>query len=47
MNLYLTYSSEIARSLPEVTEEDNGKFLMVVDGDWAASTISRAEEVAF
>lgn len=33
--------------LPTVTEADNGKVLRVVDGVWAAATISNAEGVGF
>lgn len=31
--------------LPTVTTDDNGKFLRVVDGNWAATALNRAEEV--
>lgn len=34
-------------ALPEVTEEDNGKFLRVVDGVWTATIIQEAETVEF
>ena len=33
--------------IPTVTTADNGKFLMVVDGEWAAVTIQDASEVEF
>ena len=33
--------------MPEVTTEDNGKFLRVVDGAWAAVSVERAEEAGF
>lgn len=33
--------------LPSVTATDNGKILMVVDGQWTASTITDAEGVAY
>lgn len=33
--------------LPSVTADDNGKILMVVEGKWAASMITNAEEVAY
>lgn len=32
---------------PEVTTEDNGKFLRVVNGTWSAATVRNAEEVSF
>ena len=41
--LYLTPDTTI----PEVTEEDNGKFLRVVNGSWTAASISNLEEVRF
>ena len=34
-------------SLPNVTTADNGKFLRVVNGAWAASTVPNAEEASF
>lgn len=34
-------------SIPDVTAEDNGKFLRVVNGAWAASTVPNAEEASF
>lgn len=36
-----------AKELPTVTASDNDKILMVVDGVWAATTITNAEEVAY
>ena len=33
--------------MPVVTEADNGSFLRVVDGAWAAVSVERAEEVGF
>ena len=35
------------QSLPTVTASDNGKFLRVVSGEWAASEISDANGVSF
>lgn len=35
------------REVPEVTGEDNGKFLVVVNGAWAATQIDSAEEMSF
>lgn len=34
-------------SIPDVTAEDNGKFLRVVNGAWAASTVPNAEKASF
>ena len=34
-------------ALPSVTEEDNGKFLRVVDGAWVAQSVGIAEEGSF
>ena len=33
--------------LPEVTTDDNGKFLRVVEGEWAADSIPNARGVSF
>lgn len=33
--------------LPAVTTDDNGKFLTVVDGAWAATVVPNAEEASF
>lgn len=30
-----------------VTSEDNGKVMMVVDGNWAAASVTNAEEVSY
>lgn len=35
------------KELPTVTASDNGKFLRVVNGAWAASSISDANGVSF
>lgn len=32
----------LAAALPAVTEDDNGKFLRVVEGEWAAAAIASA-----
>ena len=37
----------INAAIPPVTAEDNGKFLRVVDGAWAAVTVPSAEGVGF
>lgn len=36
-----------AKELPAVTASDNGKFLRVVNGVWAASTVDNANGVSF
>lgn len=33
--------------LPQVTEADNGKYMRVVDGVWAAQSMDTFEEAAF
>ena len=40
-------AQDMPSSMPTVTTSDNGKFLRVVDGAWAATTVTNAEEVAF
>lgn len=35
----------VEMGLPEVTEADNGKFMRVVSGVWAAASLRNAEEV--
>lgn len=42
-------SSDVANKMPNVavTASDNGKFLRVVDGAWAAASIPNAEEATF
>lgn len=35
------------RELPAVTEADDGKFLRVAGGVWAAETVPSAEEASF
>lgn len=34
-------------AMPKVSSDDNGKILMVVDGQWAATTIENGDEVAY
>ena len=36
-----------ASGVPSVTVADNGKFLRVVNGAWAAASLQNAEEAAF
>jgi hypothetical protein len=38
---------ENPKELPTVTAADNGKFLRVTDGAWAAVAINNAEEASF
>lgn len=40
-------SNFITSELPSVTTNNNGDFLRVVNGSWAASTVLNAEEVGF
>lgn len=40
-------AQDMPSSIPSVTTSDNGKFLRVVDGAWAAATVHNAEEVSF
>ena len=40
-------AQDMPTSMPEVTTSDNGKFLRVVNGTWAASTVPNAEEASF
>lgn len=40
-------SIAIAKTIPEVSETDNGKFLRVVNGTWVAAFIPNAEEASF
>lgn len=40
-------AQDMLSDMPEVTTADNGKFLRVINGDWAAATVPNAEEVAF
>lgn len=39
--------ASLPSGLPDVTEDDNGKFLRVVDGRWAVSAIPNANGVSF
>lgn len=41
-----TIDAALAAALPAVTSSDNGKFLMVVDGEWAAAEVSSANGVS-
>ena len=45
----IDYSSlaNLPDSLPVVSASDNGKFLRVVDGVWAAEVVINAEEVSY
>lgn len=46
-NKFLTQEISNNRLLPSITEADNEKILMVVNGAWAASAITNAEGVAY
>lgn len=39
------YDTHNTVEIPAVTESDNGKFMRVVDGAWAATSITIAEEM--
>lgn len=43
----LTIYQDISNELPNVTAEDNGKFLQVVNGKWKAVAITNGNEVAY
>ena len=42
-----THSVNDIIDFPSVTEDDNGKFMVVIDGKWAAETVPNAEEANF
>jgi hypothetical protein len=44
---YYSLPSGGGSSLPSVTSSDNGKFLRVVNGTWAAATVPSANGVSF
>ena len=46
-NIGAPAATAITEALPAVTAEDNGKFLRVAGGAWAAVTINNAEEGSF
>ena len=46
-NIQIIPSGEVAELLPGVTTADNGKFLRVVNGAWAAEALPNAEGGAF
>lgn len=39
--------SDIADIVPAVTTDDDGKFMVVVNGKWKAESMQEAEQVAF
>lgn len=47
LNLGIPKGADGATGLPTVTADDNGKFLRVVDGAWAAAEIASAGGVSF
>ena len=47
LNLGIPKGADGAPGLPTVTAEDNGKFLRVVNGAWAAAEIASAGGVSF
>ena len=44
---YATLQNMQGRVLPEVSSQDDGKFLRVVKGAWAASEVPCAEDTKF
>lgn len=40
-------ANDIANIIPVVTADDNGKFMTVVNGAWAAEEVPDAEEASF
>ena len=46
-NAILQLYSAISAAIPSVTAADNGKFMTVVNGAWAAETVPNAEEASF
>lgn len=40
-------TNAISSAIPSVTVADNGKFMTVVNGAWAAETVPNAEEASF
>lgn len=47
IKVWIDPSGEVNGILPPVSAEDNGKFLCVVNGNWAAHTVPNAEGVGF
>ena len=46
-NAILQLYSAISSAIPSVTAADNGKFMTVVNGAWAAEAVHNAEEASF
>lgn len=46
-DVWIDPSGEASEILPQVTAADNGKFLRVVNGNWAAESVPNAEGVGF
>lgn len=46
-NDFTNEDKEKLNSIPEVTEDNEGDFLRVVNGVWAVSSIANAEEESF
>lgn len=47
IDVWINPEGEASTILPPVSTSDNGKFLRVVDGVWAASQLQNAEGVGF
>lgn len=46
-DVWIDTSEDGGLALPEVTTADNGKFLRVVDGEWAVASVASAEGASF
>ena len=47
IDLWIDPTGEASEILPSVSAADNGKFLRVVNGNWAAESVPNAEGVGF
>lgn len=46
-DILMPSGKRLSEEIPAVTEEDNGKILMVANGGWGAFSIPKAEEASF
>lgn len=47
VDVWIDPTGEASEILPSVSAADNGKFLRVVNGNWAAESVPNAEGVGF